>query len=154
MRATFRLEGLAATAALGERLGAALRAGDIVLLEGPLGAGKTAVVAAIARGLDSTDEVGSPTFVLVRHYRGRLPLVHADLYRLGPAAKLEVLDIEGTLAEGAALVEWGEYADLAHLGPATVLISPEGPGPDDRTLRLVDGPAHLMEAWLALVARP
>ena len=77
----------AETSALGRALGRRLSAGDVVLLAGPLGAGKTAFVRGLAEGLGcAADEVSSPTFTLVQEYRGgRLPLVHVDLYRLDDA---------------------------------------------------------------------
>ncbi|BCW97625.1 MAG: hypothetical protein KatS3mg024_0452 [Armatimonadota bacterium] len=70
------------TESFGRELASRLQPGDVVLLEGGLGAGKTVVVRGIVRGLDSTDHVSSPTFVLVHEYRGRFPVAHADLYRL------------------------------------------------------------------------
>ena len=74
------------TSAAGERLGQRLAAGAVVLLYGDLGAGKTAFVRGLARGLGApADDVTSPTFTLVQEYRGRLTLYHVDLYRLEPA---------------------------------------------------------------------
>ncbi len=70
------------TEAEGERVGRTLKQGDLLLLVGPLGAGKTTFVRGLARGTGSHDHVASPTFVLVRNYRGAVPLAHVDLYRL------------------------------------------------------------------------
>lgn len=105
------LSGLAATEALGARLGARLRPGDVVTLSGPLGAGKTALArAAIRARLDDPDlEAPSPTFTLVQTYSAPdgLEIWHADLYRLeGPAAVAE-LGLEDA-ADGALLIEWPE----------------------------------------------
>lgn len=145
MTAALRLEGLEATVAFGRRLGVSLRPGDVVLLEGPLGAGKTALVAAIARGLDSTDDVGSPTFVLVRQYEGRLPLVHADLYRLESAQEIAALGLLELSENGVLAVEWAERApSLALDGALHLRLTPQ-----DETTRLVDvlaAPAHLVGA--------
>ena len=77
-----------ATQTLGENLARLLAAGDVIALQGDLGAGKTNLVQGIARGLDITEDVNSPTFILANEYtRGRLPLYHIDAYRLENAAE-------------------------------------------------------------------
>jgi tRNA threonylcarbamoyladenosine biosynthesis protein TsaE len=100
------------TEALGERLAEGLGAGDLVVLAGPLGAGKTVLVRGLARGLGVTGAVTSPTFVIAREHRpgrdGGVPLVHVDAYRLGGAAELDDLDLDTDLAEAVVAVEWGE----------------------------------------------
>jgi tRNA threonylcarbamoyladenosine biosynthesis protein TsaE len=121
------------TEAAGERLGACLRTGDLVLLEGPLGAGKTTFVRGVARGCGSEAVVASPTFQLVRLYAGRVQLAHVDLYRLGSDAELADLGLEELLDQGAVVVEWGERL-LAHGG---ALIRFEQLGGDRRRLTLV-----------------
>jgi tRNA threonylcarbamoyladenosine biosynthesis protein TsaE len=97
------------TSAVGERLGSRLRAGDVVLLYGNLGAGKTAFVRGLARGLGApAEEVSSPTFTLVQEYAGRLPLFHVDLYRLEPA-EVDDLGLEDLITgDGIVAIEWGE----------------------------------------------
>jgi tRNA threonylcarbamoyladenosine biosynthesis protein TsaE len=95
------------TEALGAALAPALEPGDVICLEGPLGAGKTRFVTGLARGLAAAARVRSPTFTLVHTYAGRLPLTHVDLYRLA-AAEAEGLGLEEALEEGALVVEWGE----------------------------------------------
>jgi tRNA threonylcarbamoyladenosine biosynthesis protein TsaE len=106
------LADLAATRRLGERLAASLRPGDLVLLSGPLGAGKTSLTQGIAAGLGVQGTVTSPTFVLARAHRGPLPLLHVDAYRLrdaGPRAlDLADLDLEDALEDGVVVVEWGD----------------------------------------------
>ena len=98
----------------GRRLAAILRAGDLVILDGPLGAGKTALAQGIGAGLGVRGEVTSPTFVIARvhqpdpHRAGRLPLVHVDAYRLGGVAEVDDLDLDASLDEAVTLVEWGE----------------------------------------------
>ncbi len=105
------------TEALGARLAAGLGAGDLVVLSGPLGAGKTAFVRGLARGLGVVGPVTSPTFVIAREHRPQpggagVPLVHVDAYRLGGgdidvAAELDDLDLDTDLAEAVVAVEWG-----------------------------------------------
>jgi tRNA threonylcarbamoyladenosine biosynthesis protein TsaE len=93
---------------LGERIARLLRAGDLVVLSGSLGAGKTTLAQGIGRGLGVTGAVVSPTFVIARVHRGRLPLVHVDAYRLGSVAEVDDLDLDASLDESVTLVEWGE----------------------------------------------
>jgi tRNA threonylcarbamoyladenosine biosynthesis protein TsaE len=101
------------TLAFGERLGRLLRAGDLVLLSGPLGAGKTVLVKGIAAGMGVVGQVSSPTFVIARVHRpatpGGVPLVHVDAYRLGDDLdQLDGLDLDTDLMDAAVVVEWGE----------------------------------------------
>ncbi|MVA76352.1 tRNA (adenosine(37)-N6)-threonylcarbamoyltransferase complex ATPase subunit type 1 TsaE [Auraticoccus sp. F435] len=95
---------------LGERLADVLQAGDLIIAEGPLGAGKTTLTQGIGRGLQVADPVISPTFVLSRVHRplgGRPGLVHVDAYRLGSAEELDDLDLPSSGAGSVLLVEWG-----------------------------------------------
>ncbi|HYW24556.1 MAG TPA: tRNA (adenosine(37)-N6)-threonylcarbamoyltransferase complex ATPase subunit type 1 TsaE [Terriglobales bacterium] len=85
-----------------------VRRGDLLLLQGEMGAGKTTFVRGLARGLGVAGDVMSPTFQLVRVYRGQVQLAHVDLYRLSVAADLADLGLDELLDEGAAVVEWGE----------------------------------------------
>jgi tRNA threonylcarbamoyladenosine biosynthesis protein TsaE len=96
------------TEAAGEELGRRLRPGDLVLLKGELGAGKTTFVRGIARGCGSAAPVASPTFQLVRIYPGRLQLAHVDLYRLEEGDELRDLGLDELLDMGAVVVEWGD----------------------------------------------
>lgn len=105
------LADLAATRALGARLAAGLRAGDLVVLSGPLGAGKTSLTQGIGAALGVHGTVTSPTFVLARTHRGQLPLVHVDAYRLretGTRLDLDDLDLDEALEDAVTVVEWGE----------------------------------------------
>ncbi len=104
----------AETEAAGERLGGRLRKGDLLLLEGPLGAGKTTLVRGIARGLGVESMVASPTFQLVRLHRGPTQLAHVDLFRLTRSAELADLGLEDLLDAGVVAVEWGERLSGAH----------------------------------------
>jgi len=97
------------TRALGGELAALLRPGDLVVLVGPLGAGKTALTQGIGGALGVREPVTSPTFVIARVHRGgRLPLVHVDAYRLGGAADVDDLDLDVTVASSVTVVEWGQ----------------------------------------------
>jgi tRNA threonylcarbamoyladenosine biosynthesis protein TsaE len=100
----------AATEALAAEFSAGLSAGDVVLLSGDLGAGKTAFVRGLARGLGADpDDVSSPTFAIVHEYRGgRLPLFHADLYRLTPSDTRDLGLEELGVADGVLAIEWPE----------------------------------------------
>lgn len=105
------LPDLAATRALGARLAAGLRAGDLVVLSGPLGAGKTSLTQGLAAGLGVRGAVTSPTFVLARTHPGPVPLVHVDAYRMreaGARLELDDLDLESALEDAVTVVEWGE----------------------------------------------
>lgn len=101
------------TISFGKNLARLLKPGDIVLLIGDLGAGKTTFVKGIATGLRLKPEVvTSPTFVLMNIYEGRLPLYHFDLYRLEPGEELNLLGLEEFLyGDGVALVEWADRMD-------------------------------------------
>jgi tRNA threonylcarbamoyladenosine biosynthesis protein TsaE len=100
------------TRALGAALSSILRAGDLVVLTGPLGAGKTAFAQGVGAGLAVRGEITSPTFVIARVHPGRRPLVHVDAYRLGgvadPIGEIDALDLDATMDESVTLVEWGE----------------------------------------------
>lgn len=100
------------TTAVGRHLGALLDHGDLVLLHGGLGAGKTTFVQGLAAGAGVTGYVHSPTFVLVHRYEGRLPLFHLDLYRLEGELEAHDLAIDEMLDEGAVVVEWADRAPV------------------------------------------
>jgi tRNA threonylcarbamoyladenosine biosynthesis protein TsaE len=119
------------TEAAGEGLGRRLRLGDLVLLKGELGAGKTTFVRGIARGLGSAALVASPTFQLVRIYPGRLQLAHVDLYRLEKGDDLRDLGLDELLDAGAVVVEWGDRMK----GVDAAMISIEHKGGDRRLIR-------------------
>ena len=107
-----RLATVDETRAFGRRLAGLLRAGDLLLLSGPLGAGKTALAQGIGAGLAVQGAVTSPTFVIARVHQGPLPMVHADAYRLGdavdPRAEIDDLDLDASAEQAVTVVEWGE----------------------------------------------
>ena len=98
------------TETAGIALGAILARGDVVLLQGELGAGKTAFSRGVARGLGVTDRVTSPTFVLVRSYHGTIDLVHADLYRIQEGSYFDLEMLELVPGDAVTLIEWGDRA--------------------------------------------
>ncbi len=129
-----------ATRALGASLGRAAEPGDVVCLFGELGAGKTQLAKGIAAGLDVSDTVSSPSFVLMAEYHGRLPLFHIDLYRLADASDaLAGGLIDDRQASGVTVIEWAER--LGEWLPASrldVLIEGTDEGPRRLELRPTD----------------
>ena len=121
----------AETEAFGERFGERLQPGDLVLLTGELGAGKTTFVRGVARGIGSSAPVASPTFQLVRVYPGRLQLAHVDLYRVEQNSELGDLGLEELADQGAVVIEWGDRLQV----PGSALIEIEHLGGDRRLVR-------------------
>lgn len=133
------------TRALGEQLGRdVLVPGDVVVLSGELGAGKTALAQGVGRGLGVDGPVVSPTFTLVREYQGRHPLCHVDLYRLEWVQELHDLGIEEHLDDSVTLIEWGEMAASALPSDRLEVRLTPGVGPDERIIELV-----LLGSWRA-----
>lgn len=111
MRVTLKATGVDQTVSLGETIGKALNAGDVVALTGDLGAGKTTLTRGLAIGLGVTDLIHSPTFTVVHEHKGRIPLYHIDLYRLC-SAELESIGFEEYLESGGVtVIEWAERAE-------------------------------------------
>jgi tRNA threonylcarbamoyladenosine biosynthesis protein TsaE len=134
------------TRAFGRALAAVLRAGDLLILTGPLGAGKTALAQGIGAGLGVSGEVTSPTFVIARVHRpdpargGRVPMVHADAYRLGavtdPRGEVDALDLDASVEDSVTLVEWGEGM-VEQLTDAYLEVRIDRREDDSRTIELV-----------------
>lgn len=119
---TFCIHSLAELDALASWLALRLSPGDVLALDGPMGAGKTTFVQALGRALAVREKVVSPTYTLIHEYQGTLPLVHADLYRLGPeGAEGLAPELMASLDEGRSVivVEWAGYGDF--LAPITTL---------------------------------
>ena len=134
---TRELPTLADTQAFGRELADLLRAGDLVVLAGPLGAGKTALTQGIGAGLGVRGPVTSPTFVLARVHRGgRVPLVHVDAYRLGSMADVDDLDLDATAEEAVTVVEWG-HGLVEQLADEHLVVELDRRDDDVRTARLV-----------------
>lgn len=125
----------AGTRALGEALAALLAPGDVVLLIGGLGSGKTTFVQGLARGLGYAGDVTSPTFTLSRTYAGRLELVHVDLWRLDRRSEILDLGLDEELENGAVVVaEWGEGAEPLFGGHALVIRLERAGGEEERDI--------------------
>lgn len=102
------------TRALAGRLAALFRPGDVVLLAGALGSGKTLFTGGLAAGLGVDEQVVSPSFVLVRQYHsGFMPVIHADVYRLGTLNEFDDLDVFEMAREGVLVIEWGDAVEPA-----------------------------------------
>ena len=147
------------TEALGERLADGLGAGDLVVLTGPLGAGKTVLVRGLARGLGVTGAVTSPTFVIARVHPALAdgpPLVHVDAYRVGDALEVADLDLAASVDDAVTLVEWGD-GKVEALAPSYLVVRLER-GSDDGDRRRVGVEGHgprwtaaaLDELWAAV----
>jgi len=134
-----RLSTVDDTREFGRRLAAVLRPGDLVLLAGPLGAGKTALAQGIGAGLGVRGAVTSPTFVIARVHRGAVPMVHADAYRLGdrPDPRLEIddLDLDASAEEAVIIVEWGDGL-VEHLNDAYLQVRIDRRDDDTRVVQL------------------
>jgi tRNA threonylcarbamoyladenosine biosynthesis protein TsaE len=149
---TIVLDTVERTTALGVELGRRLRAGDLVILSGSLGAGKTTLTKGIADGMGVLGRVTSPTFVIARVHRpvqGTVPLVHVDAYRISGTVELDDLDLDTDLAASAVVIEWGEgvaeqlsderlVIDLERLpdDTRTATITPVGAGWESRFAEL------------------
>lgn len=127
----------AATHALGVRMGEHLGAGDVVELDGDLGAGKTLLTKGIAVGLGVDEPVTSPTFAIVQEYAGRLPVFHLDAYRLSSPAELVGVGFDDIVdAGGVVVIEWGERVAPALPERRLVVRLRAGDGDDARELEL------------------
>lgn len=133
--AAFRTRTPTETRRLGARLGRLLQPGDVLLLQGELGSGKTVLAQGIGRGLKVQEPVKSSSFVLLNEYHGRLDVYHADLYRLEDPAQVAELALEEVARPGVLVVEWPERA-WDELPPEHLLVRIEE-ATDGRTLTLV-----------------
>ncbi len=125
----------AETAAVGEKLASGLKAGDVIAMYGDLGAGKTAFVGGLARGLGLDARVSSPTFTIVNEYLGKMPLFHFDMYRLKSSDELFEIGWEDYLERGGVcVVEWSENVDDIFT-PETIKIRIEKI--DDNTRKII-----------------
>jgi len=124
------------TRRIGARLGRLLQPGDVLLLQGELGSGKTMLAQGIGAGLRVREPVKSSSFVLLNEYHGRLTLYHADLYRLDDPAQVAELALEEIAAPGVLCVEWPERA-WGELPPEHLLVRIEEASAKERTLTFV-----------------
>ena len=115
------------------------RAGDLLVLIGPLGAGKTTFTQGLAEGLDVVGAVTSPTFIIAREHAsasGGPALIHVDAYRLGGIDELDDLDLDASLADAVTVVEWGEGM-VEHLDAAVIRVQIDRPESDSSDTRQV-----------------
>jgi tRNA threonylcarbamoyladenosine biosynthesis protein TsaE len=125
------------TEALGSRLAASLRPDDVIVLAGGLGAGKTLFTKGLATGLGIDEPVVSPSFVLVREYRGGFtPVIHVDVYRLGSINEFEDLDVFEAAKDGVLVIEWGSAVESV-LPRDHLRVEFEVGDDESRTLRFV-----------------
>ncbi len=142
-----------ATRSVGEALAPLAHAGDLVVLEGELGAGKTAFTQGFARGLGVEGPVTSPTFTLVHEHRGRMLLHHLDVYRLERLAELADLGLAELLDDGGVtLIEWGDAVVSALPSDHLEVRITFGDADDDRNLRLRAAGPRWSARWLAIAA--
>lgn len=129
------------TRAIGAAVASLLAPGDAVALTGELGAGKTTFVQGVASGMGFVGAVVSPTFTLVREYRGgRLPVVHADVYRLDRVQDVVDLALEEEAEDGVLLVEWGDVVEaLLPYGHLVVELTLPGAGEERALVLTADG---------------
>lgn len=133
------------TRAFGARLAKLLKPGDLIILNGPLGAGKTALTQGIGTGLAVNGDVTSPTFVISRVHKGPLPLVHVDAYRLR-SFEIDDLDLDASVEDSVTVVEWG-HGVAERLADAYLEVRINRRDDDTRVIELVphggDWPARL-----------
>lgn len=129
------------TVRLGARFAQQLSAGDVVLIRGDLGVGKTTFVRGLVRGLGAEDHVSSPTFVLVHEYSGNVPVAHIDLYRLAGGSDVETIGLEDYLdGRRVVLVEWPDRTDWEGSSLSLWVVEIESCGEHERRLK-VSAPA-------------
>ncbi len=142
----------AETRRLGERMARRLRAGDVILLQGELGAGKTCLAQGIGRGLGVAATIKSSAFVLLNEYEGRLKMYLADLYRLEDPAEVVDLALEEVAADGVLVVEWPDRA-WQEMPPERLLVRLEWAGERAREMTLEARGARYRELVKGLTAR-
>jgi tRNA threonylcarbamoyladenosine biosynthesis protein TsaE len=140
------------TEAIAASVGAMLRRGDLVVLIGEMGAGKTTFAKGVARALGVDEPVTSPTFTIVQEYDGGVPVAHVDVYRLGRLQELHDIGFDELLEDRVVLVEWGDaIAPLLPNDRLEVQLT-MGDDPDERTIELRPRGARWVAAGEALAA--
>ncbi|QNO14547.1 tRNA (adenosine(37)-N6)-threonylcarbamoyltransferase complex ATPase subunit type 1 TsaE [Alkalicella caledoniensis] len=136
----FRFNHMKETQDFGKKIGELLKKGDILLLDGDLGAGKTTFTQGIAKGLGIDSYVKSPTFTYVIEYNGRIPLYHFDLYRLQNPEEIYDLGFDDYLEQGVLVMEWGALAQelLQQEHIPYIKITIDKTGENQRELKIVD----------------
>lgn len=137
---TFSTKTEAETIALGQHIGAKLQSGDIIALQGTLGAGKTTITKGIAQALGVQDTITSPTFCLISEYDGTMPLYHMDVYRLESGDDFVNLGVEDMLyGRGVTLIEWSEKI-MDELPQKTIILRLTPHNDGSRTVTLENWP--------------
>jgi tRNA threonylcarbamoyladenosine biosynthesis protein TsaE len=158
MEVVLRTETAAETRRVGGAIASLLREGDVVVLTGELGAGKTTLVQGAARELDVEGPVVSPTFTLVREYEGRLPIVHADIYRLDRVQDVIDLALDELIGDrGVLFIEWGDAVEgLLPPDRLTVELTDPDPTQEARRVAIRGAGAAWAGRWdrLAAAVRP
>ena len=126
----------AETGMIGKAIGEALRTGDVVLIKGELGAGKTQMVRGMANGLNTKSPARSPSYVIVNEYQGRIKLIHCDLYRISGELEADELALEEKLVNGALVVEWPDIAPKCLPPDALLVTISVGSSEKDRIITL------------------
>lgn len=143
---------LAETMQIGQKIGAALKGGEVIALIGPLGSGKTHLIKGIAAGLGAADSrrVTSPTFVLINEYTGpkmRLDVYHVDAYRLESVAEFEMLGFDDLCRpDSVVLIEWADKVQSALQNVDTMQIELSHIDQNERQIRLKDAPGYVLES--------
>lgn len=140
-----------ATLAVAQRLAGLIRPGDVILLVGKLGAGKTLFACGVAEGLGVQERITSPTFVIAKRYDGFMPVYHADVYRIGSSSEFDDLDLPALAAEGVLMVEWGNVV-AAQLPHDHLVVEIATKSETDRTIRFVPEGTWCSRALEELVA--
>jgi tRNA threonylcarbamoyladenosine biosynthesis protein TsaE len=151
-RPVFLSRGPAETRRIGARLGRLLEPGDVLLLQGELGSGKTVLAQGIGQGLAVREPVKSSSFVLLNEYHGRLTLYHADLYRLEDSSQVAELALEEIAEPGILIVEWPERA-WQEMPPQHLLVRIEEEGDRGRRLTLEPRSERYVKVVRRLMAR-
>ena len=152
MIATFETNSPSETQRLGRRLAALLSPGDVILLQGELGAGKTCFAQGVGAGLKVAEAVKSSSFVLVNEYSGRLHVHHADLFRLEDPQQVFELGLEENAQDGLLLVEWPDRAPQ-ELPPEHLLIRFETTGPKSRQIEIEAAGTHYADLLSQFTAK-
>jgi tRNA threonylcarbamoyladenosine biosynthesis protein TsaE len=142
----------AETKRIGARLGRLLAAGDVLLLQGDLGSGKTTLTQGIGAGLKVAEPVKSSSFVLLNEYHGRLTVYHADLYRLDDPGQVADLALEEVASDGVLVVEWPDRA-WGELPPEHLLVRIEEEGAKGRVVTISERGKRYEELLAALNPR-
>lgn len=137
---TFTTTSAEETVELGKKIGSFLKKGDIIAMQGTLGAGKTTITKGIAQALGINETITSPTFCLISEYEGKMPLYHMDVYRLDGAEDFANLGTEDMLyGEGVSIIEWSEKI-MEELPHKTIILKLEPHDDGTRTITIKNWP--------------